>query len=396
MGNIVEVRDIHKSFKVYSDKGPSLKERIIFRKRNKYTVHQVLDGINLDIPKGQAVGLIGQNGSGKSTLLKLLTRIIYPDSGSIKIGGKVSSLLELGAGFHPDMTGRENIYINASIFGLTKKEIDARLDRIIEFSNLGKFIDNAVRTYSSGMYMRLAFSVAINVDADVLLIDEILAVGDGAFQAKCFEKLLEIKRAGTTIVIVSHSLDQIEKICDRTIWLREGQFYMDGTPEEVHPKYLEFMGSGGDRIERTDSNRNNRWGSGEVVFENVDMVGQGGLPKSMFDRNEAVNIVMQFNSRRKLKNVVAGFGIYRDDGLYVYGSNMLIDNAELPTLEGLGTITCRIPQLNLVSGVYKLQVALHTPEGTPFDYWKEQQTFVVNSNKCDEGVAAIEHTWEIK
>ena len=218
-GNAIEVSHVTKSFKVFLDKGNTIKERALFRSRRRYEYRQVLKGISFRVERGEAVGLIGQNGCGKSTTLKLLTKILYPDSGTIEIRGRVSSLIELGAGFHPDLSGRENIYINAAIFGLSKKEIDTRLDDIIAFSELEEYIDNPVRTYSSGMYMRLAFSVAINVDADVLLIDEILAVGDANFQAKCFQKLKEIKAGGTTIVIVSHSLGQIEQICERSIWI---------------------------------------------------------------------------------------------------------------------------------------------------------------------------------
>lgn len=240
--NAIEVRDLTKKFKVYMDKGSQLKERVLFRKRNRYEERWVLNGISFNVRKGEAVGLIGHNGCGKSTTLKLLTKIIYPDGGTVEMNGRVSSLIELGAGFHPDMSGRENIYTNASIFGLSKKEIDARVDEIIAFSELEDYIDNPVRTYSSGMYMRLAFSVAINVDADILLIDEILAVGDAHFQEKCFEKMQEIKKSGTTIVIVSHSLGQIEEICDRSIWIDAGRIRMDGQPKEVHEKYLEYMG----------------------------------------------------------------------------------------------------------------------------------------------------------
>lgn len=240
--NAIVVRDVHKSFKVYFDKGFSLKERFLSRKRNRFEDRLVLKGVNLEVQKGEAVGLIGKNGSGKSTLLKLLTRIMYPSLGEIIIDGRVSSLIELGAGFHPDMSGRENIYINASIFGLTRCEINRRIQKIIDFSELEEYIDTPVRTYSSGMYMRLAFSVAINVDADILLIDEILAVGDAGFQSKCFGKLREIKANGTTIVIVSHSLAQIEQICDRSVWLNDGVIELDGSPCDVHSRYLEFMG----------------------------------------------------------------------------------------------------------------------------------------------------------
>lgn len=237
----IEVKNLVKKFKVYHDKGKSLKDKMLFWNRNKYENRVVLDGISFSIAKGEAVGLIGNNGCGKSTTLKLLTKIMYPTSGTVEVNGKVSALIELGAGFHPDMSGRENIYINAAIFGLTKKEIDAKIDDIIKFSELEQFIDNPVRTYSSGMYMRLAFAVAINVEAEVLFIDEILAVGDAAFQEKCFNKLIEIKEGGCTIVIVSHSLGQIEKICNRSIWIKDGKIEMEGKPEDVHEKYLEWM-----------------------------------------------------------------------------------------------------------------------------------------------------------
>ncbi len=236
--NAIEIKHVTKSFKIYYDKASTLKEHLLFWKRNESELYTALKDINLDIKKGETVGLIGVNGSGKSTLLKLMTKIIYPTKGEIITHGKLTSLLELGAGFHQDFTGRENIYFNAAIFGLTKQEIDKRLDEIIEFSELGEFIDNPVRTYSSGMYMRLAFSIAINVDAEILLIDEILAVGDQHFQEKCFNKLQELKESDKTIVIVSHSLDQIENLCTRAIWINNGLVEMDDTPSKVIPEYL--------------------------------------------------------------------------------------------------------------------------------------------------------------
>ena len=236
--NSIEVENVKKCFKVYYDKGNSLKERILFKKRNRHDIHWVLKGISFEVKKGEAVGLIGKNGCGKSTILKMLTKIMYPTEGTIQRQGRVSSLIELGAGFHPDMTGRENIFTNASIFGLNHEEIQERLEEIINFSELEEFIDNPVRTYSSGMYMRLAFAVAINVDADILLIDEILAVGDVSFQAKCFEKLKEIKTKGTTIVIVSHVMGQIEQICDRAIWIDDGLIREEGNPKKIGKDYL--------------------------------------------------------------------------------------------------------------------------------------------------------------
>ena len=234
----IQVNDVDKSFKVYYDKANTLKERILFWNRNRHEVREVLSDISLTIKKGETVALVGVNGSGKSTLLKLMTKIIYPNKGSIQTYGKLVSLLELGAGFHLDFSGRENIYFNASIFGLSKKEIDERLDDIIAFSELGEYIDNPVRTYSSGMYMRLAFSIAINVDAEILLIDEILAVGDQHFQERCYEKMMELKKQGKTMVFVTHSMSAVKKFCDRAVWLLNGRVRMDGATEEVVEEYL--------------------------------------------------------------------------------------------------------------------------------------------------------------
>ena len=235
----IKVENVNKSFNIYYDRANTLKERMLFFARNKRREkREVLKGINLTIKKGETVALIGVNGSGKSTLLKLMTQIIYPNSGTVETYGKLTSLLELGAGFHPDFSGRENIYFNASIFGLTRKEIDNRLDEIIEFSELRDFIDNPVRTYSSGMYMRLAFSVAINVDAEILLIDEILSVGDQHFQEKCFAKMKQLRAEGKTMVFVTHSMDSVRNLCDRAVWLYNGEIRMDGNTNEVVDEYL--------------------------------------------------------------------------------------------------------------------------------------------------------------
>ena len=238
----IKVDNVSKKFKIYYDKPNTLKERLVFWNKTKVDYHEVLKNINLPIKKGDTVALIGVNGSGKSTLLKLMTKIIYPTEGKIITNGKLTSLLELGAGFHPDFTGRENIYFNASIFGLSAAEIDARVQDIIDFSELGEFIDAPVRTYSSGMYMRLAFSVAINVDAEILLIDEILAVGDQHFQDKCFAKLEELKNSDKTIVIVSHSLGAVKKLCNRGIWIYNGEVKEDGKIDKVIDDYLKVCG----------------------------------------------------------------------------------------------------------------------------------------------------------
>ena len=239
--SVIQVENIYKSFKVYYDKRRSLKELVLFSSSRKYELREVLKGINFSVDKGEAIGIIGENGCGKSTLLKLMTRIIYPDKGRMVINGRVSSLIELGAGFHPDMSGRENIYTNAAIFGLSKHEIEAKLQDIIDFSELHDYIDNPVRTYSSGMYMRLAFSVAINVNADVLLIDEILGVGDENFQRKCHRKLDDLKKEGVTIAIVSHDLGTIRSFCDKALWINNGVIEKYGLSDTVVDEYLDYM-----------------------------------------------------------------------------------------------------------------------------------------------------------
>ncbi len=413
--NAIEVKDVRKKFKVYYDKGSQLKERILFRKRNRYEERWVLNGISFNVKKGEAIGLIGHNGCGKSTTLKLLTRIMYPDSGYINMRGRVSSLIELGAGFHPDMSGRENIYTNASIFGLTKKEIDERLDDIIAFSEMEPYLDNPVRTYSSGMYMRLAFSVAINVNADILLIDEILAVGDINFQAKCFNKLREIKAEGTMIVIVSHSLGQIEQICDRTIWIHDGKIKAEGKPRDIHPQYMDFMGQqrqeisgketarqeeksgkkAGERTEEKDGDDKKRWGNGYARIRQINMLDARGKRQKTFVTGSKIVIEMDYTVSRTVKNAVFGIGIFTRDGKQCYGTNTRIDQLQEFDLEKDGVMRITLDKVNLLPGVYLLDVAIESDVGNPVDYFREAYTFEMYSAIGDVGMVRLDHTWEI-
>lgn len=392
----IKVNDIHKHYRIYSDKGKTFKEKVIFRKRNRYKMHNVLDGITLNIPKGQAIGLIGHNGCGKSTLLKLMTRIIYPDSGSIEINGRISSLIELGAGFHPDLSGRENIYTNASIFGLTKKQTDERLERIIDFSELREFIDNPVRTYSSGMYTRLAFSVAINVDADVLLIDEILAVGDTAFQAKCLEKLRNIKAEGTTIVIVSHSLAQIEELCDRSIWIDEGRIRMDGSPSEVHPKYMEYMGLRNKKPVVSQSATEQEKNSEEkaAYITRAYMTGENGEIKSNFRSGERVSLNIEYHAEpEKTDGVLIGLMLIRNDKLTCYGTNTRREHIQEVVLKNDGRIVCEIDKLNLIAGTYWFDIAIRSRNMFAYDYKAKAVCFTVYSEIKEIGIAKLDHKW---
>ena len=413
--NAIEVKNITKKFKVYLDKGHTLKEKTLFRNRRKYEERNVLNGISFEVKKGEAVGLIGHNGCGKSTTLKLLTKIMYPDSGTIEMKGRVSSLIELGAGFHPDMSGRDNIYTNASIFGLTKKEIDARLDDIIAFSELEEFIDNPVRTYSSGMYMRLAFSVAINVDADILLIDEILAVGDAAFQAKCFNKLREIKSHGTTIVIVSHSMSQIEQICNRSIWIHDGLIKEEGKPRIVDPHYMEYMSEKaagcnmkkveGDKkreleIEKVKKEKKKvtvenkkRWGSKEVIMESVRVVDVDGKEQNEFYNTQPFSILIEYKANKIVDDAVIGVAIYRDDQTYIYGSNTLIDYSEPTKLNTRGKIRLNIERLPVIAGNYTMDLAFHKPDGFNYDFWREVCLITIKNHVSEVGIVSVPHNW---
>lgn len=414
----IRVKDVHKSFKVYYDRSYSLKETLLFKNRRRFEERQVLKGISFDVKKGEAIGLVGHNGCGKSTMLKLLTRIMYPDRGSIEIKGRVSSLIELGAGFHPDMSGRENIYTNAAIFGLTEKEIDERLQDIVDFSEMEEFIDNPVRTYSSGMYMRLAFSVAINVNADVLLIDEILAVGDVAFQNKCFNRLKEIKANGTTIVIVSHSLGQIEQICDRSIWINDGLICGEGDPKQVHMEYLDYMvKKQRDAEKRSEAKKETqpaaaqqkksdggtdaapqkprkRWGNGDAVISRISIAADDGSESRIYSTGDNINIEISYTVKNPVKDAVFGIGIFNRGGVNCYGTNTRIDNIASFDLTASGTVRLKLRNVPLLPGEYLLDFAIECGQGIPVDYFREAEVIRINSSVGDVGVARIEHSWE--
>ncbi len=427
--NAIEVKDVVKKFKIYFDKGHTLKEKTLFRGRRKYEERKVLNGISFEVKKGEAVGLIGSNGCGKSTTLKLLTKIMYPDSGQIEMCGRVSSLIELGAGFHPDMSGRENIYINASIFGLSKKEIDSRMEDIIAFSGLRDYLDNPVRTYSSGMYMRLAFSVAINVDADILLIDEILAVGDANFQAKCFDKLREIQFHGTTIVLVAHDTSAIEGFCSKAIWINKGKIAEQGKAGEVVDAYLAFMN--GKKIEElhkmeelhehkikelhkeekrkkdrkeikqkeaktNETEDTNHFGRMDIEIDRAEMINENGEAATIFQTGEYLKINIYYKVNKPLTEYVFGVGIYNLNGETLYGNNTQLDYIRIPHTNNEGCVIFHLKNLPLLSGKYILNVGIVDTDGTPLDFYRNYCTFDVVSKDRSTGYFSIEHSWETR
>ncbi|ATW27728.1 ABC transporter ATP-binding protein [Candidatus Formimonas warabiya] len=417
----IEVKGVYKKFRIYYDKNKTLKTHILFWKRQRFEEFWALKNVNFTVDTGKTIGLIGQNGSGKSTLLKLLTKIIFPDQGKINLYGKVSSLLELGAGFHPDFTGKENIYMNASILGLTKRQIDNRLGEIIQFSELEEFIENPVRTYSSGMYMRLAFSIAINVNPDILLVDEVLAVGDASFQKKCLEKIKELKRDGKTIVFVSHDLSIIEKLCDEVIWVDGGIIKERGQCRRVIDSYLVFLAakenqkmihknemtnkkealSSGSENQTSDVRKVtdsepsvvDRWGNMKVLISDVKFLDENGQIKYVFDTSEKCVITFDYEVKNRIQDIVFGIGIYTSDGICCYGTNTYIERVDLEKISLQGKIFFEIPVVSLIEGTYLVDVAAHASDGLPYDYHSRRYSFKVHSEIKDVGIFRPEHKW---
>jgi ABC-2 type transport system ATP-binding protein/lipopolysaccharide transport system ATP-binding protein len=418
----ISIRNVSKTFKIYHDKPISLKEKLLRLRSNDYSYFHAVNNVNIEIKKGETVGLIGHNGCGKSTLLKLITKILYPDSGNISVSGKISSLIELGAGFHPDFTGRENIYTNAAIFGLSKKEINEKIDDIIKFSELGEFIDNPVRTYSSGMYMRLAFSVAINVNPEILLIDEILSVGDANFQKKCYDKIDSFKNNGATIVIVAHDLGTIEKICDRVIWMNEGQIVEQGEPDRIVDLYVQHMNQ--QFVERrqqefkeehtkeeSDENSeiiddsatvsalefsgDNRWGSREVEIITAKLVNINGENTNVISAGESFSIEIEYKVNKPQKEYIFGIGFYTSDNVLVYGNNTEIGKLKIKNIKKQGTVKFIVDRCDLLSGNYKLNVAIVDGDHRALDFIKFYMDFTIVSLDKAVGLYSILHKWEI-
>lgn len=370
-------------------------------------VVKALDRVSFDVKKGMTFGVIGENGSGKSTLLKLISGIAKPTSGQLEVNGKVSALIELGAGFHPEITGRENVYINGIMLGLSKKEIHKKFSDIVRFAELEDFIDAPVKTYSSGMYMRLGFSIAINVNPDVLLIDEVLAVGDASFVPKCLDRIDDFRRREKTILFVSHDLNTVAKICDRVLWLKDGKVMTIGEPKRVIDAYLQDVAEKQEKdFERRrvevveqqewegEERRENRWGKREVEIKRVKVKSLKGEEKHVFSPEDGVLIEMDVTAYSPLKDFVFGIGIFNSQGICCYGTNTALEEYDSLSIEGEGKVICRIGRLALVNGIYYLDVAAHKRDGYPYDYHRSLYSFMVSSFHGDEGVFRPQHTWE--
>jgi len=405
----VKAENIVKYYKKYANKHKflTLKSAIVnkslFSDLKSNEIFEALKGVSFKVKDGETLSIIGENGSGKSTLLKILAGISQPSSGNILTNGRISALIELGAGFHPEISGRENIFINGIILGLTKKKIQEKYNDIVHFAELEEFINSPVKTYSSGMYMRLGFSIAINVNPDILLIDEVLSVGDASFVPKCIDKINEFKRKGKTIIFVSHDLATVERISDEVIWLKDGKIEMQGYPKRVTDAYLEYIGKRDEKeagkkhkteeIE-AEKNREKRWGTKEIEISKVEMIDKNGIEKYIFEQNEPFTIEFNVNSKTEEKDFVFGIGIFNTEGIQCYGSNTLIEDFKSQSIRGKGKIKISISNINLINGTYFIDLAVHKRDGYPFDYHHFQYTFKITSKYRDVGIARISHEWE--
>jgi lipopolysaccharide transport system ATP-binding protein len=377
-----------------------------------------LKHVSFAIDRGEAFGIIGRNGSGKSTLLKIISGILKPSSGRVTVVGRVAALIELGAGFHPEITGRENIYINGIMLGLTRREIDRRFDSIVEFSGIGPFIDQPVKTYSSGMYVRLGFAVAVHVDPDILLIDEVLSVGDEEFSQKCVAKIQEMKYRGVTLIFVTHQLDQVRTLCDRALWLDKGQPHAIGDPVRVVDQYLQEVAgnrmagsehrigmdlpapeaepesaNATEQAPMRDPLEEERWGSGEVILKSVSLVDGKGRELVALGAGTAVSIEIDVEVRVPQDDFVFGIGIYHADGNCVYGTNTDLEGLVSKRLDRDGRVRFVMRSLDLVAGSYRVDAAVHTRNGRAFDYRRGCVRFVVGSRVHDVGVYRPQHEW---
>lgn len=405
----VQVRDVFKFYKKHADSHKfltiksALVNKTLFGDLGAGERFEALRGVSFDLEAGKTLGIIGENGSGKSTLLKILAGISRPTAGEVLTQGRISALIELGAGFHPEISGRENIFINGVILGLTRKEIQAKYEEIVRFAELEEFIDNPVKSYSSGMFMRLGFSIAINVNPDILLIDEVLAVGDASFVPKCLDKINEFRRHGKTIIFVSHDLATVERICDDVVWIRKGKIEMRGYPKRVTDAYLEYVGRKdekkslarhGEEEQEAVREREKRWGSREVEIANVRMFDAAHREKYIYQADEPLAIEFDVAAAVAQDDFVFGIGVFNSEGIQVYGSNTLLENLVSRSLAGSGRVRLEIPALGLVNGTYFLDIAVHKRDGYPFDYHHFQYTFRVTSSQRDVGIARIPHRWQ--
>ncbi|MFM9328694.1 ABC transporter ATP-binding protein [Paenibacillus mesotrionivorans] len=402
MSAMIELGSISKTYKLYSKPLDRLKEALSLSKKKYHHDFNALNNISLSVMKGEALGILGKNGSGKSTLLKLITGVLSPSSGSLKVNGKISAILELGAGFNPEYTGRENIYLNGLMMGYSREQINERMSAIIDFADIGDFIEQPVKVYSSGMFARLAFAVSINVDPDILIVDEALAVGDIRFQTKCIDKMKELKAKGTTILFVSHATEQVKRFCNRAVWLKDGQLVADGEASEVVDLYEDYMKY--DTFLKDEGLSSPIAEAPEVGFEipeNCDLlasVQNVTLNKGNFKTFDALEVDVVYDIyEEKIDDFLIGVAIYTPDREYIFGPNTYLEKVQVPRQRGRHVVKYIIPKLYLLGGTYCIDVGAFNNEGLVcLNYKQEAARFTVTNNYFSEGLVYMEHRWEVQ
>jgi len=389
---------VSKKFTLHRERARSFQELAlsVFRRNSgSYEEFWALQDVSFTVERGETVGLIGPNGAGKSTALKLISRIIEPTSGRIEVSGRVGALLELGAGFHPDLTGRENIYLNGSILGLSRAQIRHRLGDIIAFAELERFIDVPVKHYSSGMYVRLGFSVAVHTDPEILLVDEVLAVGDAAFQRKCLDRINHLRQQGVTILFVSHSAERIRAICSRALWLDDGRLVVDGPAESVVTRYSDHSWAAEEGALKAGGENNRRWGSGEVQIVGVRLLDGSSQEKQLFRVGEPLTVLMRYCAEKRVERPVFGLAIHRSDGTHITGPNTQLAGRKIPWIEGEGMVQYTVSSLPLLEGTYHVSVAVHNWEDTKmYDYHDRLYPFRVLPSEGERyGIVTLEGGW---
>ena len=391
----VSVDELWKHFRLYYEKNQYLKTAVLKGTRARFDEFWALKDLSFEIPTGSTFGIIGSNGSGKSTLLKCLTGILTPEKGSIAVNGKIAALLELGAGFHPDLSGRENIFLNGAILGMTSKDIHRNLDNIVEFAGLGEFIDTPVKNYSSGMTVRLGFAIAINVDPEILIIDEVLAVGDVAFQQKCLEKIEDFRKDGRTIILVSHGLSVVAQICDTAIWIDRGELQEVGPAQEVVGNYY---ATSHDAMPVEENEIGQRWGSGEVSISKIQLLNNDKIAQRIFHTGDSLNIAIDYTSQIDIPNASISVGISHLHGTDIWGTSSEKSLVKLPITVGPGSLNLELKTLPLLNGTYDLTVAITDQAGVhEFDHWEKRVRFDVHQGDVyDSGLVDISSSWTIK
>jgi ABC-type polysaccharide/polyol phosphate transport system ATPase subunit len=434
--NAIELVNVSKIYRRYGGRQfatlkSALLQRSILRELRPSETFPALSGVSFGVPRGSTFGVIGRNGSGKSTALKLVAGITKPTSGTLRVDGRISALIELGAGFHPEISGRENVYINGIMLGLTKRQIKDRFDDIVDFAELREFIDAPVKTYSSGMYMRLGFAVAIHVDPDVLLVDEVLAVGDEGFTHKCLDKFAELRRRGRTILLVTHSLGLVERFCDTAVWLDGGRLRAQGDPKRVVDAYLMDVEHNEEQLLATATARaveatsagekpahaeepgdgaaasavdpdqpmdmfraaEGRWGSRDVEITDVALLGHDQQPSFVFHSGDPMSIRLRVRAHQRVTDFVFGVGLFNAEGVCCYGTNTFAEDMDPERLSGDVEVTFHVEALDLVEGTYKVDVAVHKRDGVPYDYHRLLYTFRIKSRTRDVGIYRPRHRW---